>query len=256
HGSASVAVADATPTDGAGQPNGAAVPPSVARVTVGDLKELLGTPPFDPSELNLESKVGVATGLAYTSVGGEVLEIEVSVVGGRGKLQLTGTLGDVMKESASAALSYARSRAGALGIDREFHRNRDLHVHIPAGATPKDGPSAGIAIATAIVSALTGIPVRGDVAMTGEITLRGRVLPIGGLKEKAVAAHRNRVAHVLIPHQNARDLDDVPAEVRSSVSFHPVRTMDEVLQLALDRRESAGEKPEELVVPAPGMITH
>jgi ATP-dependent Lon protease len=256
HGSASVSVADATQTDGAGQPNGTAVPASLARVTVGDLKELLGTPPFDPSELNLESKVGVATGLAYTSVGGEVLEIEVSVVGGRGKLQLTGTLGDVMKESASAALSYARSRAGALGIDREFHRNRDLHVHIPAGATPKDGPSAGIAIATAIVSALTGIPVRGDVAMTGEITLRGRVLPIGGLKEKAVAAHRNRVAHVLIPHQNARDLDDVPAEVRSSVSFHPVRTMDEVLQLALDRRESAGEKPEELVVPAPGMITH
>jgi ATP-dependent Lon protease len=201
--------------------------------------------------------VGVATGLAYTSVGGEVLEIEVSVVGGRGKLQLTGTLGDVMKESASAALSYARSRAGALGIDREFHRNRDLHVHIPAGATPKDGPSAGIAIATAIVSALTGMPVRGDVAMTGEITLRGRVLPIGGLKEKAVAAHRNRVAHVLIPYHNARDLDELPPEVRSSVSFHPVRTMDEVLQFALEQRDSAArEGAEKLVVPAPGMITH
>jgi ATP-dependent Lon protease len=225
-------------------------------VGTGDLKELLGNAPYDPSELTLESKIGVATGLAYTSVGGEVLEIEVSVVGGRGKLQLTGTLGDVMKESASAALSYARSRAGALGIDREFHRNRDLHVHIPAGATPKDGPSAGIAIATAIVSALTGIPVRGDVAMTGEITLRGRVLPIGGLKEKAVAAHRNRVAHVLIPYQNARDLDDVPAEVRSSVNFHPVRTMDEVLQLALEQRDSAREGKNELVVPAPGMITH
>ena len=254
HGSARAA--EGTASNDAPAPNGAAAPSAVARVAVGDLKDLLGTPPFDPSELNLESKVGVATGLAYTSVGGEVLEIEVSVVGGRGKLQMTGTLGDVMKESASAALSYARSRAGALGIDREFHRNRDLHVHIPAGATPKDGPSAGIAIATAIVSALTGIPVRGDVAMTGEITLRGRVLPIGGLKEKAVAAHRNRVAHVLIPFQNARDLDDVPAEVRSSVSFHPVRTMDEVLQLALDRRESATSKPEELVVPAPGMITH
>jgi ATP-dependent Lon protease len=226
-------------------------------VSVGDLKDLLGTPPFDPSELTLESKVGVATGLAYTTVGGEVLEIEVSVVGGRGKLQLTGTLGDVMKESASAALSYARSRAGALGIDREFHRNRDLHVHIPAGATPKDGPSAGIAIATAIVSALTGIPVRGDVAMTGEITLRGRVLPIGGLKEKAVAAHRNRVAHVLIPYQNARDLDDIPAEVRSAVSFHPVRTMDEVLKLALDQRESTSrDAADDRVVPAPGMITH
>ena len=253
-GSASAGAAE--PTTGSAEPNGALAPTPVARVTVGDLKELLGTPPYDPSELNLESKVGVATGLAYTSVGGEVLEIEVSVVGGRGKLQMTGTLGDVMKESASAALSYARSRAGALGIDREFHRNRDLHVHIPAGATPKDGPSAGIAIATAIVSALTGIPVRGDVAMTGEITLRGRVLPIGGLKEKAVAAHRNRVAHVLIPFQNARDLDDVPEEVRSSVSFHPVRTMDEVLQLALDRRESASDKADELVVPAPGMITH
>ncbi|HKW09928.1 MAG TPA: endopeptidase La [Gemmatimonadaceae bacterium] len=230
---------------------------AAARIAVTDLKELLGTPPFDPAELTLESKVGVATGLAYTSVGGEVLEIEVSVVGGRGKLQLTGTLGDVMKESASAALSYARSRAGALGIDREFHRNRDLHVHIPAGGTPKDGPSAGIAIATAIVSALTGLPVRGDVAMTGEITLRGRVLPIGGLKEKAVAAHRNRVAHVLIPHGNVRDLDDLPPEVRSSVSFHPVRTMDEVLQLALEQRESTvREDTDKLVVPAPGMITH
>jgi ATP-dependent Lon protease len=231
-------------------------PGAVEHVAAGDLKELLGTPPYDPSELTLESKVGVATGLAYTSVGGDVLEIEVSVVGGRGKLQLTGTLGDVMKESASAALSYARSRAVALGIDREFHRNRDMHVHIPAGATPKDGPSAGIAIATAIVSALTGIPVRGDVAMTGEITLRGRVLPIGGLKEKSVAAHRNRVAHVLIPYQNLRDLDDVPAEVRSSVSFHPVRTMDEVLQIALDRRETSTREGAEEIAPAQRMITH
>jgi ATP-dependent Lon protease len=243
--SASAVVADA-----------ASAPPAIAHVAAPDLKDLLGTPPFDPAELTLESKIGVATGLAYTSVGGEVLEIEVSVVGGRGKLSLTGTLGDVMKESASAALSYARSRAGALGIDREFHRNRDLHVHIPAGATPKDGPSAGIAIATAIVSALTGIPVRGDVAMTGEITLRGRVLPIGGLKEKAVAAHRNRVAHVLIPYQNARDLDDLPAEVRTSVSFHPVKTMDEVLQLALDHHDDAAEDTQKLVVPAPGMMTH
>jgi len=239
----------ATPLEAPGRPT--------AHVSVADLKELLGTPPFDPSELTLESKVGVATGLAYTTVGGEVLEIEVSVVGGRGKLQLTGTLGDVMKESASAALSYTRSRASALGIDRDFHRSRDLHVHIPAGATPKDGPSAGIAIATAIVSALTGIPVRGDVAMTGEITLRGRVLPIGGLKEKAVAAHRNRVAHVLIPFHNARDLDDIPAEVRSAVSFHPVRTMDEVLQLALDQRDSTPrDTANDRVVPAPGMITH
>ena len=141
-------------------------------------------------------------------------------------------------------LSYIRSWAGALGIEREFYKNRDLHIHIPAGATPKDGPSAGIAIATAIVSALTGRPVRGGVAMTGEITLRGRVLPIGGLKEKAVAAHRNRVAHVLIPHQNLRDIDELPEEVRSTVSFHPLKTMDEVLELALSRDEGRGTRDE------------
>jgi len=158
-------------------------------------------------------------------------------------LQLTGTLGDVMKESASAALSYARARAGVLGIDREFHRTRDLHLHIPAGATPKDGPSAGIAIATAIVSALTGIPVRGDVAMTGEITLRGRVLAIGGLKEKAVAAHRNAVRHVLIPHQNMRDLEELPQEVRTAITFHPVKMMDEVLALALVHTDFATDLP-------------
>ncbi len=198
-----------------------------------DLAELLGPPPFDPDDTSLEDKVGVASGLAYTTVGGEVLEIEVSSVSGRGKLQLTGTLGDVMKESANAALSYARARAGALGIEREFYRTRDIHVHIPAGATPKDGPSAGIAIATAIVSALTGVPVRGDVAMTGEITLRGRVLAIGGLKEKAVAAHRNGIAHVIIPHGNIRDIEEFPEEVRKEVHFHPVRTMDEVLGVAL-----------------------
>jgi ATP-dependent Lon protease len=218
-----------------------AAPTSVVRGT--ELTPLLGTPPYDPALLSLEHKIGVATGLAYTSVGGEVLEIEVSVVSGRGKLQLTGTLGDVMKESASAALSYARTRAGVLGIDREFHRNRDLHVHIPTGATPKDGPSAGIAIATAIVSALTGIPVRGDVAMTGEITLRGRVLPIGGLKEKAVAAHRNAVRHVLIPAQNARDVEELPEEVRAGITFHPVKTMDDVLALALLHTDFATDVP-------------
>ena len=208
-----------------------------------DLKALLGVPPFDPSAVTLESKVGVANGLAYSAVGGDVLEIEVSVVPGRGRLQLTGTLGDVMKESASAALSYTRSRSTVLGIDREVNRSRDLHVHIPAGATPKDGPSAGIAIATAIVSALTGIPVRGDVAMTGEITLRGRVLPIGGLREKAVAAHRNRIMHVIIPQQNIRDVEELPQEVRDAVRFHPVRTMDEVLAVALARAPYAGDAP-------------
>jgi ATP-dependent Lon protease len=208
-------------------------PPVTVRSS--DLKAFLGTAPYDPTELTLEDRVGVAIGLAYTTAGGEVLEVEVSALGGRGKVQLTGTLGDVMKESASAAISYARARAGALGIDREFYRSRDLHVHIPAGATPKDGPSAGIAIATALVSALTGVAVRGSVAMTGEITLRGRVLGVGGLKEKAVAAHRNRVPHVIIPHENVRDLDELPEEVRAAVSFHPVKTMDEVLALALAR---------------------
>jgi ATP-dependent Lon protease len=225
---------------GNGATNGAAERDATTAKSVvraNDLRALLGVPPYDPSLLTLDHKVGVATGLAYTSVGGDVLEIEVSVVGGRGKLSLTGTLGDVMKESASAALSYARARAGLLGIDRDFHKTRDLHVHIPAGATPKDGPSAGIAIATAIISALTGIPIRGDVAMTGEITLRGRVLPIGGLKEKSVAAHRNGVRHVIIPYANLRDVEELPEEVRVGVTFHPVKTMDEVLSVALARTD-------------------
>jgi ATP-dependent Lon protease len=208
------------------------------KVRLTDLQALLGTAKYDPEALSLEAKVGVASGLAYTSMGGEVLEIEVSAVGGRGKLQLTGTLGDVMKESAGAALSYVRAKSAALGIERDFYKNRDVHLHIPAGGTPKDGPSAGIAIATAIVSALTGIPVRGDVAMTGEVTLRGRVLPIGGLKEKAVAAHRNSIRHVIIPAENLREIDDIPEEVRSGVRFHPVRSMDEVLALALVRAQA------------------
>jgi ATP-dependent Lon protease len=212
-------------------------------VRSADLKGLLGTAVYDPPALTFEHKIGVATGLAYTSVGGDVLEIEVSVVGGRGKLQLTGTLGSVMKESANAALSYARARAGMLGIDRDFYRNRDLHLHIPAGATPKDGPSAGIAIATAIVSALTGIPIRGDVAMTGEITLRGRVLPIGGLKEKAVAAHRHSIRHVLIPHQNFRELEELPEEVRTGLTFHAVKTMEDVLALALAHTDFVADVP-------------
>jgi ATP-dependent Lon protease len=213
------------------------------KVRVGDLQSLLGTAKYDPEALSLEAKVGVASGLAYTSMGGEVLEIEVSAIGGRGKLQLTGTLGDVMKESAGAALSYVRARSAALGIERDFYKTKDVHLHIPSGGTPKDGPSAGIAIATAIVSALTGFPVRGDVAMTGEVTLRGRVLPIGGLKEKAVAAHRNGVRHVIIPAENVREIDDLPEEVRSAVRFHPVRSMDEVLALALVRPQVTETQP-------------
>ncbi|HET9455486.1 MAG TPA: endopeptidase La [Gemmatimonadaceae bacterium] len=216
-------------------------------VHASDLKELLGVAPYDPSDLQLEDRVGVANGLAYTSVGGEVLEIEVSAVPGRGRLQLTGTLGDVMKESANAALSYSRSRAEALRLEREFHKTRDLHIHIPAGATPKDGPSAGIAIAAAIVSALTGVALRADVAMTGEITLRGRVLPIGGLKEKAVAAFRSGIRHVVIPWQNARDIPELPQEVRDGLTFHPVKVMDEVLAVALvpprPQQAYAGDAP-------------
>jgi ATP-dependent Lon protease len=227
---------------------GAAAPRDT--VAAADLHGLLGVAPYDPDEVTLEDRVGVAQGLAYTQVGGELLEVEVSVVPGRGRVMLTGTLGDVMKESASAALSYIRSRAEVLGVPPDFARTRDVHVHLPAGATPKDGPSAGIALAAAIVSALTGTPVRGDVAMTGEITLRGRVLPIGGLKEKAVAAHRSHVTHVVIPAANQRDLEELPAEVRAGVRFHCVKTMDEVLALALRAlpvatpRKGRGGKPD------------
>ncbi|MGQ0647759.1 MAG: endopeptidase La [Gemmatimonadaceae bacterium] len=198
-----------------------------------DLEELLGVAPYDPDDLRHEDLVGVATGLAWTGTGGEVLDIEVAVLPGRGRVHLTGALGDVMKESAGAALSYTRSRAEALGIDPAFVKSSDLHVHIPAGATPKDGPSAGIAIATALVSALTRVPVRASVAMTGEITLRGRVLPIGGLKEKCVAAVRAKKGVVLIPHANARELEEFPIEVRQALLIQPVRSMDEVLELAL-----------------------
>ncbi|MDQ3696533.1 MAG: endopeptidase La [Gemmatimonadota bacterium] len=216
-----------------------AVPPEPVTVHSEELPALLGVAPFDPDDLTQEDRVGVATGLAYTQSGGELLEIEVAVVRGRGKLQLTGTLGEVMKESASAALSYTRSRSRELGIDADFQRAHDLHVHVPAGATPKDGPSAGIAIATALASALTNAPVRGDVAMTGEITLRGRVLPIGGLKEKTVAALRCGIRHLIIPKGNARELQELPADVRDAIQFHPVATMDEVLAIALRTRSAA-----------------
>jgi len=224
-------------------------------VAEGDLRAILGVAPYDPDDNSLDDKVGVASGLAYTSVGGEILEIEVGVVPGRGRLHLTGTLGDVMKESASAALSYIRGRARSLGIDPEFLRTRDLHLHIPAGATPKDGPSAGIAIATAMISALTGTPVRGDTAMTGELTLRGRVLGIGGIREKSVAAHRGRIRHVIVPQSNERELEELPEDVRAGLHFHPVRTMDEVQALAFHARPRGADAMPD-AAEAPSALPH
>jgi ATP-dependent Lon protease len=175
----------------------------------------------------------MATGLAYTSAGGDTLAIEVSVSPGKGKLILTGKLGDVMKESAQAAFSYIRSRAEELHIDPNFHEKHDIHIHVPEGAVPKDGPSAGITIATALISALTGIPVSKEVGMTGEITLRGRVLPIGGLKEKTLSAHRAGLTKIILPAENERDLDDIPESVKENLTFVPVSHLDEVLEHAL-----------------------
>jgi ATP-dependent Lon protease len=224
-----------------------AASPSAPLVVRADaLPELLGPPPFEATPPERGARVGVANGLAYTGVGGEVLEIEVSALPGRGRLQLTGALGDVMKESATAALTYVRARTEALGLPPGFHRTTDLHIHVPDGATPKDGPSAGIAMATAIVSALSGIAVRGDVAMTGEVTLRGRVLPIGGLKEKASGAHREGLRTLLIPKGNAHEIAELPEDMRTALTLHVVSSMDEVLALALaspPRVEAEGSRP-------------
>jgi len=180
-----------------------------------------------------DNQVGQVTGLAWTSVGGELLTIEAVLLPGKGKTTTTGKLGEVMKESTQAAMSVVRSRAKRLGISDDFYEKHDIHIHFPEGATPKDGPSAGIAITTALVSILTGIPVRADVAMTGEITLRGEVLPIGGLKEKLLAAHRGGIKTVLIPSQNVKDLADIPENIKNYLDIHPVQWIDEVLALAL-----------------------
>jgi ATP-dependent Lon protease len=198
------------------------------------ISELLGKARFRNRRKNQESEVGVVTGLAWTEVGGELLETEVGLMPGKGKLTLTGKLGEVMQESARAAVSYLRSRSELLGIDPDFNDSMDIHLHVPEGAIPKDGPSAGITMATTLISALTKIPVRKDVAMTGEITLRGKVLPVGGIKDKVLAAYRGGITEIILPKENEKDLEEIPDEVRESMEFHLVESMDEVLRLALD----------------------
>ncbi|WP_432806345.1 endopeptidase La [Lederbergia citrisecunda] len=202
-------------------------------VTGANLEEIIGKKKYSYGQAEIEDQVGVATGLAYTAVGGDTLQIEVSITPGKGKLVLTGKLGDVMKESAQAAFSYVRSKAEELKLEKDFHETCDIHIHVPEGAVPKDGPSAGITIATALVSALTGRPIRKEVGMTGEITLRGRVLPIGGLKEKSLSAHRAGLKTIILPKENEKDIDDIPESVRSDLKFVPVSHMDEVLETAL-----------------------
>ena len=203
------------------------------RVNRGNLDKFLGVKKYHYDEIQKEHQVGIATGLAWTPVGGDTLSIEVSIMKGKGNLVLTGQMGDVMKESARAGLSYLRSISDRYRIPEDFHETMDIHIHIPEGAIPKDGPSAGITMATAVLSAITGIPVRNDLAMTGEITLRGRVLPIGGLKEKSLAASRAGVKTVLFPKENLKDLEEIPTTVRNKMKFIPVDSMDEVLEHAL-----------------------
>ncbi len=232
-------------------------------ITPDNLTEFMGQIKFRPRRKAETSEVGVATGLAWTEAGGELLETEVGLMKGKGKLILTGKLGDVMQESARAAVSYLRSRAELLGIDPEFNETRDLHVHVPEGAIPKDGPSAGITMATALVSAVTQLPVRKDIAMTGEITLRGKVLPVGGIKHKLLAAFRADIGEIILPKENEKDLEEIPAEVREALTLHLVESMDEVLRLALDGELAAlpqpgaeFDKPQAEPPADPGSVAH
>lgn len=220
------------------------------RVTTQNLHTFLGAPRYQWGKKLKEDQVGVATGMVYTETGGDILPIEVSLMKGKGNLILTGKLGEVMKESAQAGLSYIRSRARDLGLEEDFHAHHDIHIHVPEGAVPKEGPSAGIAMATAVVSALTNRPVRADVAMTGEITLRGRVLPIGGVKEKLLGAHRAGIHHIILPRENEKDLEEIPGNVRKKLHVHLVDHMDEVLRIALLEPREGDER----ILPPPEAI--
>ena len=213
--------------------------PKRITVTGSNLEKFLGVRKFLPDRLPGYDQVGLVTGLAWTSVGGETLEVEVNVMDGSGKLELTGNLGDVMKESAHAALSYIRSNAEKLGVPTDFYKTKDIHVHFPEGAVPKDGPSAGVTVCTAMVSALTGTTVRRDVAMTGEISLRGRVMAIGGLKEKTMAALRHGISTVIIPKDNERDLEEIDQTVRKQLNFIVASRIETVLDAALNRTPEA-----------------
>jgi len=206
-----------------------------ASIATDNLADFLGVIKFRDTLAEKTNEVGLAVGLAWTEVGGQILTTEATLMDGKGRLTLTGKLGDVMQESAQAAMSYVRSRSHLLGLDRDFYRRLDVHIHVPEGAIPKDGPSAGITLATTLASALTKIPVRRDVAMTGEITLRGKVLPIGGLKEKLLAAHRAEIRTIILPKENEKDLADIPANIQQNLKLHFVETMDEVLKIALER---------------------
>jgi ATP-dependent Lon protease len=210
-------------------------PPVKVMIDGDKLPELLGPWKFRDLLVEKKNEVGAAVGLAWTEVGGQLLSTECTLMEGKGKLTITGKLGEVMQESAQAAMSYIRSRAATFGLPRDFYRNLDVHIHVPEGAIPKDGPSAGITLATSICSALTGIPVRGDVAMTGEITLRGKVLPIGGLKEKLMAAHRHGILEAIVPRENEKDLPDIPDAIKKTMKIDFVESMDQVLKIALER---------------------
>jgi ATP-dependent Lon protease len=229
-------------------------------MTGAKLPELLGPWKFRDLQIEKKNEVGAATGLAWTEVGGQLLTVECTLMEGKGKLTITGKLGDVMQESAQAAMSYIRSRAHQFGLPRDFYRNLDVHIHVPEGAIPKDGPSAGITLATTICSALTRIPVRCDVAMTGEITLRGKVLGIGGLKEKLMAAHRHGILEAIVPRENEKDLPDLPDAIKKTIKLHFVDSMDEVLKIALERRLVALPMPAPIPVvegqPAEETVAH